>query len=148
MKTAPWFFRILVSIVIGFPFSIFAAERVEDGTVVPTKNNLHRSVAMMVIGNGGLCSASFLTPTVLLTAGHCTKGAQASTTKIKLRTADGVMHWVGVAALSSHPLYKIEKNSNSVRVNYDIGLIRLAKAFPFPVRPLRISSVAGMKSDP
>lgn len=138
--------------MIKILFFVFAAfgdshDRVQNGTVVSAQNSLSRSVAMMKFSHGGVCSASFLTTKMLVTAAHCTKGVAATSVTMMIRDSKGAWKSAGVEKLITHPSFKQSSSAVGDRVRYDIGLVQLKAEFEVPVRPLKIGSVGDMVTE-
>ncbi len=74
MKHVPWLVVLLgVGCVVG-PDEDIGASRAEivDGTLAPDE---HSVVLVKLVGGVGLCTGTFVSPTVVLTAKHCVQGA-------------------------------------------------------------------------
>jgi hypothetical protein len=136
---------IIFCLLIGIPVHADIQAQIENGDAVPASHALNRSVARFKTGNGGTCSATFLTPTLLLTAGHCTTGGGQ---KVEVRDPNGRWYSARVQETITHPEYRIQNTKTGTRVWNDIGLVRLKNALAIAVRPLKIRSAAGYKEAP
>lgn len=142
--------KLIVWIFLASPVVVWAdiSALVENGSEVPASDPLRRSVALMVAPNHS-CSASFLTETTLLTAGHCMKGDAPSQVKIRIRDSSGVWFEERAKALIRHPGYKIEKFITGTFVANDFGLIKLRRGLNgVRVRPLRIFDIRSSEGRP
>lgn len=128
----------------GWALAQEVAPLVQNGTVVPTTSALYRSVAQLDTG-AGRCSASFLNPTTLITAGHCTANRSAARMKVRVRDAQGVWHEQTASLVVTHPSYKLWKEGTATRVAFDFGVVKLATSFSFAVRPLKMEDPSGAK---
>lgn len=143
LKQIIWIF--LASPVVAFAS---VSSLVENGVEVPASDPLRRSVASIVAPNHN-CSASFLTATTLLTAGHCVKNDAPSQVIVRIRDGNGVWFEERAKAMLRHPGYKIEKWGSGHLVANDFGLIKLRRKFSgVRVRPLQIVDVRSAQGDP
>lgn len=95
-----------------------------------TSNSAYTGVAS-IIGNyiaGGSfgCTGALVSPTVILTAGHCVSGA--INWEVTFQTASGFAT-IGVAGSEIHPLYANRASNNNIQ-EYDIAILRLATVAP------------------
>jgi V8-like Glu-specific endopeptidase len=141
--------KVLLALLCLLPNTTFARtpsshstkqSRVENGDTVALDNSLHQSVVMVIFG-AGLCSASFLSDKVLVTAGHCTSEAKLGETRVYVRDQTGKLFYTPASKITTHPDYKIQQTFQGTYVQNDVGVIEIDTAFPFPVRPLKIGSI-------
>ncbi|MDB5569076.1 MAG: peptidase and chymotrypsin/Hap [Hyphomicrobiales bacterium] len=95
--------------------------------------------AIMVLKRGGrsagFCTGVVLSPTVVLTAGHCAHGADALAVNV---TRQGAPRIVSVVDASIHPEFRpdaIKKRERSI----DLALLRLAEPLPSAFQPAALS---------
>jgi V8-like Glu-specific endopeptidase len=119
--------------------------RVEHGDLVAVDDPLHQSVVMMVFGSN-LCSASFLSAKVLVTAGHCTSEAKVGETKIYVRDETGKLYYTAVTKITTHPNYKLQQTLQGTYVQNDVGVVEIDGNFPFPIRPMKIGSIEYLRA--
>lgn len=136
----------LIFILSHIFVSAQSLERVENGNSVSVSHSVSRSVAMMRLSNGSLCSASFLTKTMLVTAAHCTSRKSPSDVTMYIVDSSGKTHSSPVKRVINHPDYFLQRTNNGTMVRNDIALVELAREFPLAVRPLAIGSVSDMKT--
>lgn len=131
-------------------FFIFSQDtnKVENGDTVAASSALQRSVALLRLSSGSLCSASFLTPKVLVTAAHCTYKNTAAQSQVRVRDSNGKWYASPIARFITHPQFSLKKVNSSTFVKNDIALVVINTTFPFPVRPLKIGSTGNMSSIP
>jgi hypothetical protein len=95
-----------------------------------TSNGTYSGVASIIgtyIAGGSFgCTGALVSPTVILTAGHCV--APANSWDVTFQTASG-FSTVGVAGAEVHPLFA-NRASNSGIQQYDIAILRLATSAP------------------
>ena len=140
----------IIWIFFASPVVAFASvsSLVENGIEVPPTNPLRRSVAS-IVAPLHRCSASFLTDTTLLTAGHCVKNDAPSQVIVRIRDASGAWVEEHAKAMIRHPGYKIERWGSGHLVANDFGLIKLRRKLNgVRVRPLRIVDARSAEGDP
>jgi hypothetical protein len=119
---------ILMCIVSATASAMTIHNTSSPGYVTP--NSSYTGVAS-IIGNyiaGGSfgCTGALVSPTVILTAGHCV--APANSWNVTFQTASGFAT-VGVSGSEVHPLFA-NRASNAAIQEYDIAILRLATSAP------------------
>jgi hypothetical protein len=97
---------------------------------------LRPHVVMVLSSKGGFCSASVLSPDVVLTAGHCVTGAKEH--RIHFTNEAGEPVFIEAAAIAVHPLYSRSAVATRRR-SIDLALVRLATPLPARFRPVELS---------
>ncbi|HMN67627.1 MAG TPA: S1 family peptidase [Bdellovibrionales bacterium] len=110
-----------LSLLLSFAFAL--TPLVENGDAVPVADPVNLSIAWLHFPNSR-CSATFISPRVLLTAGHCVDNQ--SSVFVKVRDARG--RWVsrGSQRLVLHPGYAIRRAPGGHHVFNDYGLVILS----------------------
>lgn len=97
--------------------------------------------AVMVLGDrGSFCTGVVLSPTVVMTAGHCVAGASAWRVYYKDASGTGVM--LEPRTVTVHPGY----DANAVksrRSSIDLALLRLAEPLPSAFQPAPLADANG-----
>jgi len=107
-----------------------------------TSNGAYTGVAS-IVGNyvaGGSfgCTGALVSPTVILTAGHCV--ASANSWNVTFQTASGFAT-IGASGSELHPLFA-NRASNSGIQEYDIAILRLATPAPLDASVYTIANGA------
>lgn len=101
--------------------------------------------AVMVLGSkGGFCSAVVVTPSVLLTAGHCMRSAPAYRVHYKSSSGEPVL--IEPAGVAVHPGY-VPASGKDRRRSVDLALVRLPSPLPPPFVPARLSAAGHPRPD-
>ncbi len=101
----------------------------------PDTSAEHQAVVALVYRSGGmmgLCTGTLITPTVVLTAGHCIHGDPSSFTVVfgdNYRYPD---HERDVSEILAHSSFNI----NNPGSGYDIALVRMSQVAPTGIQPL------------
>jgi secreted trypsin-like serine protease len=97
--------------------------------------------AVMVLGDrGSFCTGVVLSPTVVMTAGHCVAGASAWRIYFKDAAGTGVM--LEPRTVTVHPGY----DANAVksrRPSIDLAMLRLAEPLPSALQPASLAEANG-----
>ncbi len=97
--------------------------------------------AVMVLGDrGSFCTGVVLSPTVVITAGHCVAGASAWRIYFKDAAGTGVM--LEPRTVTVHPGY----DANAVksrRPSIDLAMLRLAEPLPSALQPASLAEANG-----
>ena len=132
--------RLFVIVPLLFASVLFASERIENGWTVPASNSVAQSVALLE-SDRGLCSATFLTQTFLLTAAHCTYRTTAQYMDVLVRDPSGTWHKTKAARLITHPNFQIQNTASGTKVRNDVALIQISAQFPFTIYPIKIGNI-------
>jgi secreted trypsin-like serine protease len=109
---------------------------IENGITVPSSGALSDSEALLTYGNGAFCSATFLSPRTLITAGHC---AAASIT-VSIMKPGGGFYAVRSMRVIRHPNFQNYKDRYGMTIiKNDMTIIQLAQPFPTPVRTVTLA---------
>ncbi len=102
------------------------------------------SRAVMVLkSNGGFCSGVVLSPTVVLTAGHCVTGASAFRVHYKGPTGEPQM--LEPRAISVHPGF-VPGAAQARRKSVDLALVRLPNPLPPAFSPAPLAEGAAPRT--
>jgi S1-C subfamily serine protease len=96
--------------------------------------------AVMVLGSrGGFCSGVVLTPTIVLTAGHCVTGA--SDFRVHYKAPNGEPVLLEPAAIAVHPGF-VPAATKQHKKSVDLGLVRLRTPLPSAFTPAALGDAA------
>lgn len=110
---------------------------VENGEIVSPSDPIRLSVARLEFPSGR-CTATFISRTTLLTAGHCVPAGPASATQVRVRDARGNWQTQVARDIIRHPRYRLRKLANGYRVSHDFALVKIASPMSSSVRPMRL----------
>lgn len=141
--------KLLIFVLVALsPLALLAAgsnsDRVQNGNDVKPSQALTRSIALLRMG-GELCSGSFLTSKVIVTAAHCLQGVTADGTRAFVQDEEGSWYSVKAHKIVPHPDFELKNTSKGAFVKHDIGLVILKDEFSIAVRPLKIASVDDLR---
>ncbi len=107
-------------------------EPIINGTA-PTSPTDDAVVALVYPGYGFFCSATLITPTVVLTAAHCLESGGPIVGEAQIffgDDVDGIGQTRGIARASVHTQYDVYD------VQYDIGFVEMSSAAPAGITPI------------
>ncbi|MGE3263425.1 MAG: trypsin-like serine protease [Bacteriovoracia bacterium] len=120
---------------------------IENGNGVPRGGALASTVAMLTYGNGSFCSASFLSPQTLITAGHCAAGVRPGSMTVSVMNPRGGYYKAKAVSLAVHPEYSNRRDQYGITIiRNDLAIIQLSTPFPAPVRPVALSAFPQLDS--
>ncbi|MGZ3694737.1 MAG: trypsin-like serine protease [Bdellovibrionota bacterium] len=141
MKHIYWLFALAISLASPLTLPTAQAEGdyqvlIENGNGVPASGALSDSVALLTYGNGSFCSASFLSPRTLITAGHCF----ANSIIVNVMKPGGGFYQVRSMRVIRHPGFQNYTDKYGMAIiRNDLSIIQLAQPFPVPVRTVSIA---------